>query len=208
MPHNSAALFHDWSRQSSYLSAAALYEQADFNLGNGENVVRAHIAQTSWNFFSLLGTRPVLGRAFRPGDDTKGRNANAVIGYGLWQQLYAGDPRVLGSTIRVNGMPLTIVGVAPPGFEYPARTVLWKAADFSPGNNGWETVARLKPGLSWPQARAAFDAEMEDLSTAGRTAPETKVIPRLASLQDSLAGPARNASLLLLAAVALIFCSP
>ena len=132
-----------------------------------------------------------------------GRNAIAVIGYGLWQQLFAGDRRVLGSSIRVNGMPLTIIGVAPRGFSYPGNTALWKAADFTPGNNGWETIARLKPGITWPQARAAFAAEVGRLSPH-RAGFRNLEHPRMRSLQDELAGPVKNASLLLMAGVTLI----
>ncbi len=203
-PHDSAKQFHDWRRQSAYLADAALSEQADLNLGSAQDMVRAHVAQTSWNFFSMLGTQPVLGRGFSAEEDTRGRNAVAVIGYGLWQQMFAGDRRVLGSLIRLNGMPLTIIGVAPAGFDYPSNTVLWKAADFTPGNNGWETIARLKPGVTWPQARAAFAAEAARLSPDLDKSGVVNNHPRLVSLRDELAGSAKKASLLMLAGVVLI----
>ena len=116
----------------------------------------------------MLGTQPILGRGFAPGDDvdgtgwgSPGRNAIAVIGYGLWQALFGGDPKALGATIRIDGTPLTVVGVAPPGFDYPGKAVLWKPAAFSRGNNGWEVIARLKPGITWTQARAAFAVEAD-----------------------------------------------
>ena len=203
-PHDSAKQFHDWRRQSTYLSDVALYEQADVNLGGVHDTLRAHVAQVSWNFFPILGTRPVLGRGFSPEEDTPGHNALAVIGYGLWQQLFAGDRRVLGSTIRVDGFPLTIIGVAPPGFDFPRGAVLWKAAAFSPGNNGWETVARLKPGISWPQARQAFAAEVDRFSPNQRKIDKVNPPPTITSLQDELAGPVKNASLMLMAGVVLI----
>jgi predicted permease len=205
VPHDSAKQFQDWRQQSTYLVDAALVEQGDFNIGSEPDVVREHIAQTSWNFFRLLGAQPVLGRTFTRGEDTRGRNAVAVIGYGLWQQMFAGDQRVLGSTVRLLGRPLTIIGVAPAGFSYPGNTVLWKAADFGPGNNGWETVARLKPGVTWPAARTAFAAEVRRLApdrVKSSSVPNNQ--PRLLSLQDELAGPAKKASLLLLAGVLLI----
>lgn len=204
VPHDSAEQFEEWRHQSTYLADAALSEQADLNLGTAQDTTRAHVAQTSWNFFSLLGTQPVLGRGFSRGEDTAGRNAVAVIGYGLWQQLFGGERRVLGTTIRVNGMPLSIVGVAPPGFDYPSKTVLWKAGSFSPGNNGWDTVARLKPGISWPQARAAFAAEMNHLSPRRRTIYEMSHPPTMTPLRDDLAGPVKNASILLMVGVVLI----
>ena len=204
VPHDSAQQFHDWRRQSAYLADAVLFEQTDANLGNTDtdNTVRTHVAQTSWNFFSILGAHPVIGRSFNADEDMPGHNAVAVIGYGLWQQLFAGDTRVVGSSLRVNGMPLTVIGVMPSGFDYPNHTVLWKAGEFSAGNNGWETIARLKPGVTWPQARAAFADEMDRLSPDRERI--RKFPPQMIPLQDQLTGPAKNASLLLMAGVLLI----
>ncbi len=125
-PHTSTQEFHDWRQQSTYLADAALFEETDVNLGGMRVGSRAHVAQTSWNFFSVLGAQPVLGSGFAPDEEVNatgwglpGPNARAVIGYGLWQQLFGGDPKVLGATIRVDGRPLTVIGVAPPGFDYP-----------------------------------------------------------------------------------------
>ena len=89
-PHDSAKEFHDWRQQSAYLADAALFEENDVNLGGMRVGSRAHVAQTSWNFFSVLGTRLVLGSGFAADADVDGRgwglpgrNAVAVIGYGL-----------------------------------------------------------------------------------------------------------------------------
>src|SRR5487761_122793 len=209
-PHDTAKQFHDWAQHSSYLADAAVSEGIDANLGGGRGAIRAHVVQTTWNFFSVLGVRPVLGRAFvrddevdAPGFGLPGRNAVAVIGYGLWQELFGGDPKALGATINVAGNRLTIIGVAPRGFNYPDHCVLWKPAAFSQGNNGWVTIARLNPGISWGQARAAFAVEVAPrLPKPGRTEPD--LAPQLLSLQDGLLGPVKNATLLLLGAVLLV----
>ena len=204
-PHGSAKDFHEWrQQQSSYLADAALVEETDLNLWGGRAAERAHVSQASWNFFSTLGMQPALGRGFLPGEDTPGRNAIAVVSFGLWQEYFAGDQRVLGSTIRINDVPLTIVGVAPRGFDYPNGSVLWKAAAFSPGNNGWETIARLKSGITWPQARAAFAVEADRLWPQRNELGNTEHVPNMTSLQDGLAGPVKNASLMLMAGVVLI----
>jgi predicted permease len=209
-PHDSARQFHEWRRQSSYLEDAAIFETRDANLAAAGEWRRATVAQTSSNFFDVLGTQPVLGRAFAPGDDvdapgwgTPGRNAVAVVAYSLWQQLYAGDPKALGRTIRVDGNPFTVIGVAPPGFDYPGNAVLWKPAAFSRGNNGWEMIARLKPGVTWAQARQAFGAEA-DRRWQGTQQQKIKYPPAMTSLRDELAGPARKGALVLMACVALI----
>src|ERR1700723_3076503 len=210
-PHDSTREFHDWRQQSAYLADAALFEENDVNLGGVRVGTRAHVAQTSWNFFSVLGTQPVLGTGFSADEDVDGtgwglpgRNAVAVISYGLWQQLFNRDPKVLGASIRIDGIPLTVVGVAPPGFDYPGKAVLWKPAAFSPGNNGWGTVARLKPGISWPRARAALAVEVERFSSKQGGIDYSRLHPSMASLQDALAGPLKNASLMFMGAVLLV----
>ena len=210
-PHDSAMQFHDWRRQSTYLADTAVFEQLDVNLGGAGEWRRAHVVQASSNFFSLLGTQPVLGRGFAPGDDADGtgwgppgRNAVAVVSFGLWQELFGGDPRALGSTIRIDGNPLTIIGVTPPGFDYPGKTVVWKPAAFAPGNNGWETIARLKPGITWPQARAVFAVEANRLWPNRTPAQMLEYPSTITALRDELAGPSRRGSLVLMACVAMI----
>ena len=194
-PHDSAREFHEWRKQQgAYLADGALIEQFDVNLGAVQNPQRAHISYASWNFFAVLGAQPALGRWFRDGEDTPGENAPAVISYGLWQQLFAGEQRVLGSTLRVNGKPLTIVGVAPAGFNYPNHSDLWIAADYSPGNNGWQTIARSQPGITLPQVRAAFAVEADRLWPRRDELGNSEHYPRMTSLQDELAGPVKNAS--------------
>ncbi|HEY6986835.1 MAG TPA: ABC transporter permease, partial [Bryobacteraceae bacterium] len=204
VPHDTAAQFDFWRTHSSYLEDAALYEDGDLNIGEPEHMLRAHVAMTSWNFFSLLGLRPVIGRTFMPGD-----HSVAVISYGMWQELYAGSRQVLGKRIRVYGLQphpeelVTIVGVMPAAFDFPANTLIWKTPEYTRGNNGWVTIGRLKPGVSWAQARVAFLAEAHRIQRhhgfPGDLPPNI-----FGKLQDALAGRVKYASLLLMAGVVLI----
>lgn len=207
-PHDSSRNFNEWRAHSAYLADAALWAAMDATLDTGGEPRRARVAQTSWNFFSLLGTQPVLGRAFVQGEEAEGGgwgpagpNAVAVISYGLWQSLYGGDPKALGSTLRIDGHALLVIGVAPPGFDYPEKAAIWKPAVYNQGNYGYTTIGRLKPGLPWKQARAAFLAESYQFWPA---AQRHGVQSSLNSLRDELAGPAKNASLVLMAGVVLI----
>ena len=152
-PHGSAQQFHDWRRQSAYLDDAAIFNHGDVNLGAAGEPARAHLCETSWNFFALLGTQPMSGRSFAAREDTPGNDSVAIIGYGLWQRVFGGSPTALGSTIRADGTSLTIIGIAPPGFDYPARTAVWTPTVFDRGripHSGFmsDTIARLKPGIT------------------------------------------------------------
>jgi MacB-like periplasmic core domain len=88
---------------------------ATLNTGDRAEAVAASIVSS--NYFSALGIRPVLGRGFDPSDD-QGRNAHpvTVISYGLWKERFHGDESIIGKTQLLNGMPHTIIGVAPQGF--------------------------------------------------------------------------------------------
>ncbi|HEU4837240.1 MAG TPA: ABC transporter permease, partial [Pyrinomonadaceae bacterium] len=203
-PHDNSKQFHDWREQSTYLANAALVDKSDVNIGMPHEAVRVHAANASWNLFTVLGTPAALGRTFLPGEDSLNSDQVVVISYGLWQHLFGGDPSAIGSSIRVNGKYVTIIGVTPPGFDYPRDTVLWLPAKFSEGNNGWTTLARLKPGVTWPQARAAFEADVNRFSPAPGHLDPSSPRPKIRSLREDLTGPVASASLMLMAGMALI----
>ncbi|MGP0075305.1 MAG: ADOP family duplicated permease [Bryobacteraceae bacterium] len=200
LPHDSGAQFDQWRQSSKYLEDAALSAQKDANLGDSDHMIRIHAAQTSWNFFSLLGVRPHIGREFLPGDTD-----DVLISYGLWQELYGGSERALGKAVFLDGQPLRIVGVMPPDFDYPNKSVAWKSATLTRGNNGWDTIGRLKRGISWPEARGEYEAEVAARSPVHRKeSPMRGWQAGMFPLRDALAGPVKTASLLLLSAVLLI----
>ena len=128
----------------------------------------------SSNYFEAMGVPPILGRGFRPEEDY-GRNAHpvTVISYQLWQSRFHGDPNIIGETQMLNGLPHTIVGVAPKGFYGTFVGYSWQfwvpismQERFEPGgykmeNRGerWiEGFARLKPGVTAEQAQAEMSA--------------------------------------------------
>jgi putative ABC transport system permease protein len=197
LPHDSAAQFDQWRNSSKYLEDAALSQQKDANFGDSDHMIRIHAARTSGNFFSLLGVRPHIGREFFPNDADE-----ILISYGLWQELYGGDDRALGKTVFLDGHRLKIIGVMPLEFDYPNKSVAWQSATLTRGNNGWDTIGRLKRGVSLTTAQGEFEAEVAARSPVRREgSPMRGWQAGLFSLRDALAGPARTASLLLLAAV-------
>ena len=192
--------FHDWRRQSGYLEDATTYDSFDVNLEGVHQAARQRLTETSWNFFSVLGRTPALGRGFAPGEDTPGGTSVAVLSHSTWQQLSGGDPRAIGSTVRVNRAPFTVVGIAPAGFDYPEKTDLWVPTTFDyervPKTGSviiWTTIGRLKAGMSWAQASHAFAAEAA-AADPGRMKMDAVNRPALVPLQAQLAGPVRTAS--------------
>ena len=206
------AVFHAWRDASPYLSEAAGCAASEMNLGLAGGSARVHVAETTANFLRMLGTEPEFGRGFSADEDIPGQNGVAVIGYGLWQQLFGSDPRVLGSTIRLNGVPLTVVGVAPRSLDYPDKTAVWTPTAFdadripkvSPAL--YQTIGRLKPGVSMAQASGMFQAEVLR-AKVGQNLPRSEDYwnrPHLLSLRDRLAGPVRPASLVLMGIVVFV----
>jgi predicted permease len=125
----------------------------------------------SGNFFSVLGVRPLVGRTIIPADDDSAAGTNpsiAVISYGLWQQRFGGDPSAIGKQIEVEGLPFTIVGVAPPeffGLQVGTQQDFWvpMAAESLFHSPSWlprpsyhwiSIVGRVKPGIVPAQVRS------------------------------------------------------
>ena len=119
-------------------------------------------ATVSTNFFALLGVKPFLGRGFLPDDSTEGHTNVLVISYGLWQQRFGGDPRIVGRSLKIwGGNENVIIGVLPRGITFPNKTQIWKPRAV---NAFLETkarqypnmsvIGRCKPGVTWQQAQA------------------------------------------------------
>ncbi|HXO42857.1 MAG TPA: ABC transporter permease [Thermoanaerobaculia bacterium] len=113
------------------------------------------------NFFETLGVHPVLGRSFLPVEEQAGRNRVVVLSYGLWEDAYGRDPGVLGKKFLMEGVEHTVVGVMPPGFEFPREARFWHPTgfprDLAPRNfNFIRVFGRLKPGVSVATAQAAM----------------------------------------------------
>jgi len=118
------------------------------------------------NFFSTVGITPMLGRALTPADDAPGHGDVIVASESFWREKLGGDPAVVGSTVRVDGRPVTVVGIAPTAsqdFVGFGPVDFWQPLAYGEDNwrirdNDWmRFVARLRPGVSLPQARAQLE---------------------------------------------------
>ena len=113
------AAFHEWHRHSPYLDEAVQFVVSEVTLAGAPDTQRIRLAETSANFFGMLGTSVAPGRAFMADEDVPGRSAVAVIGHALWLQRFGGDPNIVNHDIRLNGEKYTVVGVMPAPFQFP-----------------------------------------------------------------------------------------
>jgi len=136
-----------------------------FELSGGAQPEQINAARMNSGMFSTLGVQPILGRVFTP-EEEDARQPVAVISYTLWTDRYHRDPRVLGISIVLDRKPYSVIGVMPRGFEFPLQpgsldqAQLWVPLSLSPdelsdqhaGFWGYRMIARLKDGVSLPQA--------------------------------------------------------
>lgn len=107
----------------------------------------------------LLGVAPALGQAITPVMDQPGAAPVVLLSHSIWRDDFGADPGVLGRTLRVNGVPGTIIGVMPEGFGFPYRQQVWVARRMVPGDDfGAELIGRLKSGVSLAMARQELEA--------------------------------------------------
>ena len=132
---------------------------------------RFSMARVTPGLFTLLRTPPIAGRNFTPADGKAGAENVVLLGYGVWQNRYAGALHVVGRAVRINGQPATIIGVMPAGFKFPNNEDFWMAltpdGEWEKRTNRWlEVFAILKPGTTLAAAN-------RDLAViAGRIATE------------------------------------
>jgi len=129
--------------------------------GDGSPPEQYNLGRVSAGLFGLLRTPPVLGRGFTAGDELPGAPGVALISHQIWQERYAGAANVLGRTVRVDGLPATIIGVMPAAFHFPAVEDVWVPltpnADMERRANRWLLLfGLLRPGTSVAQAGEDF----------------------------------------------------
>src|SRR5207247_992345 len=156
--------FTNWSQQTDLFASTAAYWTGEAHLGaDGEEPERVPRAGVTTGFFSVLGVQPALGRTFVPEDDKGWPQTVAIISHGLWKRRFGSDPAIVGKQVQMSSMPLTIIGVTPPGFEYPEQTQIWvpSAVNLSlepRDNRVWSAIARLNPGVDLKQAQTRLSA--------------------------------------------------
>ncbi|MGH9163211.1 MAG: ADOP family duplicated permease [Vicinamibacteraceae bacterium] len=160
--------FFTWQRFTRTFSGMAAFNDVTFNLTATERPERISGARVSANLPAVLGVAPILGRSFRPEEDREGNDRVLLLGHGLWQRRYGGDPHIVGRAIGIDGISFTIVGIMPPDFGFPHDAEIWKPMGFTSeeltesGSHWVWGVGRLGPGVTPEQAQADLDRLMRD----------------------------------------------
>jgi putative ABC transport system permease protein len=203
-----AANFKDWTADNHSFGVMTAFGEGPVNAGGGDAPVRTHGAEVSQDFFDVMGVHPAMGRVFDSSEQRFRAAGTVILGDGLWHGAYGGDPHILGRTIKLMGQPFTVIGVMPPGFDYPNGSELWIAAgaagaffdSSSRTAHNFRVVGRLGPGVTIEQARA-------DISAIARRLKQQYPSPFMAkdaatvSLAQHLVGEVRQPLLMLFGAV-------
>jgi putative ABC transport system permease protein len=208
--------FFDWQKRARGFAHLGFQRQDTFTMRGREGVERVPGAWVSAGYFPALGVDPWLGRTFTPREaDAPGGARVVLLGYDLWQRRFGGDRRALGQMIVLNQVPLTILGILPPGFRgfdeaaevfvpvplFHLLTPSLKRIDIL-GNRSVEwgrIVGRLAPGTDLPAARQ----EMQRVA-AGLVAINRGKGADLAEAEEVLVGDLRPNLLRLLGAASLV----
>jgi predicted permease len=148
--------FHIWREQSTAFDALALYSTRNVTITGEERAERLQALLVTHDFARALGLRPLLGRTFTPDEDRPGGPAVVAIGRRMWEERFGASPAVLGSTLRINGTPHTIVGVLPEEAEFPGGVTMWLPVAGDPAEEccsySYDGIGLLKPGVTSQQA--------------------------------------------------------
>ncbi len=208
----SPARYLDWRAGSHAFAAMTAYHGTSLTLTGRQEPEALTAATVSGDLFSVLGVRPLLGRAFAAGEAELGHDDVVILSQSLWQSRFGADPRVLGRELVLDGRRHTVVGVLPTlrvASWYPAMVQVWKPLAWTAqeravrNDPNLTVVARLKPGVDRRQAQAEMEALAARLA---REYPETDkgwgVLVR--PIQDYLVERVRPTLLLLLGAVVFV----
>jgi predicted permease len=205
--------YMDWQAQNKTFAAMSLYSYGSArSFSTTPTAVPESVAvvRSQANFFDTMGIQPLAGRLFATGEDAAGRNHVAVLSYGFWKRHFAGPPSAIGRTVQLNGEPYTLIGVMPPGFNFPASTDLCIPLDMADplmhnrGSHWASVIGRMKDGVTVEQARADLLAISQRINEQFRTPDDRDIHALVFPLRETLVGDSRPQLFVLLGAVALV----
>jgi putative ABC transport system permease protein len=199
--------FRSWQADNRTMESMGIYTGASFNLASNDGADYIQGANVSWTTFHMLGVPPALGRDFREEEDRVGAPRVIILSDRVWRDRLKGRRDALGQTLMVNGVPHTVIGVMPPGFEFPAASGAWTPMRMDPlqnrGNHSWQVMGRLRPGVTVEQAQGDIARIAAHLSTQYPNS-NTGWSAEVQSLREYQTGNFRPVLLIMMASVAFV----
>jgi putative ABC transport system permease protein len=213
--------FRDLRDQNQSLEQMAAFTWDTRNITGSGNPELLSGVLASANLFALLGVEARTGRAFLPEEGQPGNDRVVILSDRLWQRRFGSDPKIIGEKISLNNEPYTVVGVAPPDFQFPPKATLPSQFSFPPEidfytplaltpaqlndrGHGWlAVIARLKSQTGFEQARADLVGIAERLAQQYPNSNKNESV-RLVSIHQQLVGKVQTALLALMGAVGFV----
>ena len=208
----------DIQNQNRSFDQMAIAQSRTFTLTGREQPERVDVLSTQSSLFAMFGAKPLLGRTLLPEEDKPGRPPVAILSNGAWVRLFNSDPAIVGRTIMLNGKPYVVAGVLERGFVLnaeilPSEGPMDKVDMFLPlplgpdaaqrrGDENYNIVVRLKPGVSVRQAQADIDVIASGIRIKDKR--DASFGMDVIGLQKQVVGDVRRALLVLLGSVALV----
>jgi predicted permease len=166
----------EWRATATSFEQIAAFQSNAAGLSDGGEPERVGGVDVTANLLPMLGVQPLLGRNISAEEEQPGRDRVMIISYALWQRRFGGDQEILGQTIKVDGVPRTVIGIMPEGFHFPRanemppvynlpeKTDVWTPLAWDAGywqnrvRRFFNLIGRLKAGVTQAQAQAEMDA--------------------------------------------------
>lgn len=204
-----AGNFYEYRDQAKTADLVA-YRNSAFSLISPTSDPERYVGvQVTENWFRLFGVKLDRGREFSDDDFRPGQDHAVILSYGLWKDRFAGDEKIIGREINLNGRSRTVVGVAGADFEYPAKTKIWAPLvleGFDKTRRDLHSLVglgRLKPGVGIDRARTEFDALLGSMA-AQFPDFNRDIQSHVTPLMQDITGPIRPALMALLGAVGFV----
>ncbi len=196
-----------YARSQRSFESTTSFAAGDATMTGVGDPTRVLVSGSSPGFFHTLGVSPARGRDFTPDEQIDSTDSHVIISDALWHDRFGSDSNVVGRTLELDGVRMTIIGVAPPGFDVPGGTRVWRTAPIYPNPHRVSirrVVGRLARGATAAAARAELEAffNVFDRQNAGLRIeqPIAGVIP----IRSAIVGDARQSLLVFEGAVAFV----
>ena len=210
------AEYFDFKENNRSFESVGAYITGAANLSAGDQPSRVRSVSATASLFDALGVQPFRGRFLQPDDNLPTTDRVVVLSHEIWERVFAKDPAMIGKRIEVTGVPRTVVGIMPPGFDlHDAGAEIWLPLGINPvTNRGTRTshslylVGRLKPGVTLERARAelaSMHARWGEIAGGARHVPNDSTHPlRFHPLGEDVVGSAASALWILQGAVGFV----